>query len=134
MNSKIDLDALRKEIEVTNSKWSSAVNSGDPSAIEECLDEGAIYLGPGAPAIFGKDAVVAEAKTWIEAGATNESFEIIEVFGDGDIAYQVGAYSIDYPQEDGSLETDRGKFVDIFRRQEDGSWKARVSILNSDSE
>ena len=134
MNSKIDLDALRKEIEVANSKWSGAVNSGDPSAIEECLDKDAMYLGPGAPAIFGKDAVVAEAKTWIEAGATNESFEIIEVFGDGDIAYQVGTYSLDYPQEDGSLETDRGKFVDIFRRQEDGSWKARVSILNSDSE
>jgi ketosteroid isomerase-like protein len=134
MSSKIDLESLRRDIEVVNSKWSSAVNSGNPSAIEECLDEGAMFLGPGAPAIIGRDAVVAEAKTWMDAGATNESFEIIEVFGDGDVAYQVGTYSIDYPQEDGSLETDKGKFVDIFWRQKDGSWKAHVSILNSDSE
>ena len=130
MKSRMDLDALRKEIELTNSKWSSAVNSGNPSVIEECLDEGAMYLAPGAPTIFGKEAIVAEARAWIEAGATNESFEIIEVFGDGDVAYQVGTYSIDCPQENGSLETHRGKFVDIFRRQADGSWKTRVSILN----
>ena len=38
MSSKIDLESLRRDIEVVNSKWSSAVNSGNPSAIEECLD------------------------------------------------------------------------------------------------
>jgi len=134
MSSNNDLDNLRQEIEDTNTKWSGAVNSGNAAAIEECLDEGVIFMGPGAPAIRGKTAVIAEVETWVKEGATNVSFEIMEVVGDGGIAYQVGTYSSDHPQDDGVIKTDRGKYVDIFRRQEDGSWKIRLSIQNSDSE
>jgi len=132
MASTIDSDALRTEIEDTNSRWASAVNSRDARAIEECVDEDVIFLGAGTPAIRGKAAVVAEVASWVEAGATSVSFEILELVGEGDIAYQVGTYTTDHPQEDGSIKTDRGKYVDIFRRQEDGSWKIHVSIQNSD--
>ncbi len=134
MKSSIDLDALRKEIEITNTRWSSAINSGNATEIRECLDEEVLFLGPGAPMICGINDVVAEAETWVEAGTSNVLIEILEVYGDGEIAYQVGTYSSDNPQDDGTVKTFKGKYIDIFHRQDDGSWKIHASIQNSDSE
>jgi ketosteroid isomerase-like protein len=61
------------------------------------------------------------------AGATVSMGDVkVEVARSGDLAYVVGTYAFANPA------LDKGKFVDIWKKQADGSWKAVVAIFNSD--
>ncbi|MBA2471329.1 MAG: hypothetical protein H0V41_03460 [Pseudonocardiales bacterium] len=44
----------------------------------------------------------------------------------GDLAYSTGTYAFANPP------IDKGKFVDVWKKQADGSWKAVIDIFNSD--
>ena len=59
-------------------------------------------------------------------GGTHSN-ELVEYGVEGDLAYQVGTFAIT-----GTNPTEQGKFVNILRRQADGTWKVTVSIFNSD--
>jgi ketosteroid isomerase-like protein len=50
----------------------------------------------------------------------------------GELGYCILAYAGDYPQSDGSTATERGRSVNVPRRQTDGDWKIQVSSLNTD--
>lgn len=60
------------------------------------------------------------------SGGTHSN-KLVEYGVEGDLAYQIGTYAIkdaNPPEE--------GKFVNILKRQADGTWKVSVSIFNSD--
>jgi ketosteroid isomerase-like protein len=52
---------------------------------------------------------------------------MMEFGAGGDLAYQVATYAFK-----DTMSPDQGKFVEIFRRQQDGSWKVYLTIYNSD--
>jgi ketosteroid isomerase-like protein len=62
-----------------------------------------------------------------EIGGTAR-IEPVEIAGAGDLAYQWATYFLE-----GGAEPDAGKFVEIYKRQADGSWKIRLTIFNSDN-
>lgn len=62
-----------------------------------------------------------------KAGDATHSNALIEYGVDGDLAYQVGTFAVR-----GTPQPEEGKFVNVLKRQADGSWKVAVSIFNSD--
>ena len=76
----------------------------------------------------GKEAFIETYRSRIKqnAGGTHTN-ELVEFGVDGDTAYQVGLYAV----EDAN-PPEKGKFVNVLKRQEDGSWKVYISIFNSD--
>ena len=114
------------------SRGEAAFDRGDAGAIAALSTEDATMLPPNSPAVKGKQAIEADYKRLFEMGVRNGSLDTVEVGSDGDLAYHVGTYSLDVPSKDGTSERDTGKFVDIYKRQADGSWKIHVSINNSD--
>jgi ketosteroid isomerase-like protein len=56
----------------------------------------------------------------------------VEVAAAGDFAYLIGAYDLSYEDAHGAHVSDRGKLLEIWRRQSDGSWKCSVDTWNSD--
>lgn len=46
----------------------------------------------------------------------------VNVWVDGEIAYETGKYKYEYI-ENGKPGTDEGRYVTIWKRQKDGSWK-----------
>ena len=60
------------------------------------------------------------------SGGTHSN-DLVEYGVEGDLAYQVGTFAIS-----GANPSEQGKFVNILRRQADGTWKVTVSIFNSD--
>ena len=81
----------------------------------------------------GKDAA---RKSWTES-FTRPGFSIswkidkVEASG-GDLAYSLGAYEESMDDAKGNVLTDRGKYVTIWKKQADGTWKAAVDAFNSD--
>jgi ketosteroid isomerase-like protein len=46
---------------------------------------------------------------------------------EGDLSYRIGTYAIT-----GANPPEQGRFVNILRRQADGTWKVFVSVFGSD--
>jgi ketosteroid isomerase-like protein len=56
-----------------------------------------------------------------------------DVAKSGDIAYTQGTYSMTMSDPKTKQPvTDKGKYVTVYKKQADGSWKAVSDILNSD--
>ncbi len=116
---------IRQAIEDFNARFVEAFNRGDAAA---CADSfGLTVLPPNQQTVRGRQAIEVLCKDMIEEVGGNASVNIVEVGSDGDLAYQVATYAFD-----GGPISDVGKFVEIFKRQADGSWKLHVTIFNSD--
>jgi ketosteroid isomerase-like protein len=56
----------------------------------------------------------------------------VEVAKAGDLAYVSGTYEETMTDASGKPAKDRGKYLEIFKKQADGTWKAILDIWNSD--
>jgi ketosteroid isomerase-like protein len=57
--------------------------------------------------------------------------EMLTVEGEGDLAYVHGTYHLEMSMPDGIVPDD-GKYIEIWKRQTDGSWRIAYDIFNSD--
>ncbi|MCH7688187.1 MAG: DUF4440 domain-containing protein [Planctomycetes bacterium] len=56
----------------------------------------------------------------------------VEVARSDDIGYVLGTYEATMNDPKGNPRTDKGKYIEIWKKQADGSWKGAADILNSD--
>jgi len=117
-------------IKATAETFSLAVSSEDFTALAELFTEEAVLMPPNLPRIQGKEAVQA----WFEANPpTTEILTIEEIVGCGDLAFVCGTYSQTIALEGvPSPVHNIGKYIEIRRKQEDGSWLIARAIFNSD--
>lgn len=108
-----------------------SANAADAAAWASIYTEDAIVLRPHANSLEGREAI----QKWLGTlpPISNAKGEVREVFGYGDLAYSRGSYSMTFtiPGVPRPIE-EQGKFVQIFRKQSDGSWKMAREIYNSD--
>ena len=109
--------------------YAAARVANDPETWLSLWDEEGIQMPPGAPA-RGKDVL----KTVVPKGfaATPTSVMNVnpeEIVVAGDWAYSRGNYNADRVVEGKDVHIE-GKFMTIFRRQDDGSWKIYRDIFN----
>ena len=56
----------------------------------------------------------------------------VKVARSGDLAYLYGAYALTMNDEKGQPVSDKGKILEIWKKQGDGKWKCIVDTWNSD--
>ncbi|MCH7987489.1 MAG: DUF4440 domain-containing protein, partial [Acidobacteria bacterium] len=84
--------------------------------------------------VTGKEAI---RKLFAELFAS-PGFEIdwevtrVEVSRAGDLGYVVGTHKVTVNDAEGNPVTDRGKWIAIWKKQADGTWKCIEDIWNSD--
>jgi len=83
---------------------------------------------PGGPALRGTDAIRKAFAERVAAPGVSLSWtpERADVSADGELGYTVGAYEM---TAEGA--TDRGKYLTIWRKQPEGTWKILEDIGNS---
>ena len=115
--------------------WSQAAAARDAEKVGAFYADDAIVYAPGAPMATGRADATA---IWSTAFA-EPSFMIswkstdAHVSACGDIGHTAGAYWSSYTGADGRKVEERGKFLCIWKRQSDGSWKAWRDMWNSDA-
>ena len=135
MTEEVGVKALSDEdvaaIKVATEEYIQAVNSDDSAATAALSTEDAVLMPPNQPMVQGRAAI----QTWYEAFPTTTEFNLTveEIKGRGDLAFVRGTYSLTIVPE-GAPEPiqDTGKYVEIRRKQPDGSWLIVVDIFNSD--
>jgi len=56
----------------------------------------------------------------------------VEIAKSGDMAHASGTYEMTMKDASGKTQTDRGKFLEAWEKQADGSWKCGADMFSSD--
>ena len=104
----------------------SAFNGGDAAGVAKIYTNDARLLPPGAPTIPGREAIEGFIKEFVSTGA-KLSFNLLTVHESGDLSVAVGEFDMQIP----GAPDDHGKYVEVWRRQTDGTWLIVDDIFNS---
>ena len=118
----------KRAVEEINIGWDKAYNQGDAAGCAAFYTEDAILMPPNQPMVRGKKAVQDLMQGMIDKVGGTHTRHMVEFGVEGDLAYQVATIVMT-----NTKTTDQpGKFLEIFRPQQDGSWKIHLCIWNSD--
>ncbi len=114
---------VRAVIEKGGEAWMAAFNAGDAAGVAALYSETAMLLPPDATQIQGRQAVQDTFQAWIDDGLKDIVFETVEVEASGDLAYEVGLYSVKVPAENDQMTTATGIFLVVWKKEADGVWR-----------
>ena len=117
----------KRDVEAGEQRWLEAFNGGDAAGVAQCYAENARLMAPGMDTLEGRAAIEAFGKEFIATGA-KLSFELLAVHDGGNLSVAVGAYVMDFP---GDIPQDKGKYIEVWAEQGDGSWLIVDDIFNS---
>jgi len=121
-------------IEAACADWSKASQAKDLDKTISFYADDAIVLSPKMPLVQGKDNI---RKGWAQMfaipgpGLTFTTGEV-EVARSGDFAWEHGAYDFATTDKKGKTTTERGKYITVWKKQADGSWKVVADMDSSD--
>lgn len=121
---------VRQAIEQTNVRFVEAFKAGDAATIASLYTQTAKMLPPDATEIAGGEAIQAEWQSWIDAGLKDLTLEAKEVEADGDLAYEIGWFTLQAPTETNDMATASGNYVVVWKRGADGDWRLHVDTWN----
>ena len=119
----VDVAQVRKAIDEANLKYSEAIRQGGASAVAELYTEDAVLLNPGQDMIQGKQDIKEYYSSVLQRGGRDKVLSTLDFYPSGDIAYEIGLVGA-------SHDALNIKYVVIWKRTADGSWKIHVDIWN----
>ncbi len=124
---QMDMAQVRKAIEEMDAKFSGAFNAGDAATLAAMYTEDAIVMPPNHERVQGTSAIQEVFSGFMSMGVTNLTLTADDVMAAGDLVLETGNYSISLP---GGVQ-DSGKFLVVWKKAADGSWKLYRDIWNS---
>ena len=107
-------------------------NAGDIEGFMSLWTDDAIRMEPDRTSIVGKENIQAFFAPQFELFNINVAIygdTEVEVFGD--LSYSRGTYTLSItPKQGGPTTTLDGKWLDVEKRQADGSWKIYIDMVN----
>jgi uncharacterized protein (TIGR02246 family) len=123
---------VRTQIEQAAARFTETYNRGDFAALAAMYDTAAVVLAPNAPPMRGRQNIEA---LW--SGARQQGFKTVNLVVNsveliGNHAIELGSYTlvIQPPGQSGEM-TDRGKYIVVWKRQADGTWKLYRDAFNT---
>ncbi|MGB9408108.1 MAG: SgcJ/EcaC family oxidoreductase [Terracidiphilus sp.] len=125
-----------KAIRDLETAWSQAAATKDVDKFAAYYADDATALYDNMPIINGKEAIKAAMKPFFQ----DKNFSLtwattkVEVARSGDIAYSQGTIAVTFTDpKTKKVMTEKGKYVEVYKKQADGGWKAVEDIWNADA-
>ena len=119
-------------IQSSSHEFAKLMVDGDFDELVKLYTHDAVLMPPHHPAVEGQDALLAWLKTFPKV--SKFSLSISDVGGYGDIAYVRGhATMTSHPEGAAEPVDEVMKYVEIRKKQVNGSWLMAVDIFNSDN-
>jgi uncharacterized protein (TIGR02246 family) len=123
-------DDVRQAIEQVNSQIEAAFKAGDAATIASHYTDTAKMLPPDATEVAGREAIQDFWQAWLDEGLKDLSLEASEVEASGDLAYEIGSFSLQVPAENDTMMPATGNYLVVWRRGADGNWRLQVDTWN----
>ena len=130
MPTRSDPRSTARELAALRRDFQAAVGRSDVDATASTYDDDARLMLPTGEAIDGRVAIASYWRTGFEAGMSGielvpDGFEI----GDG-VAWEYGQYGLSVEPAYEDPATERGRYLTIYRRGDDGRWRRALDVLN----
>ncbi len=127
------MTTVRDSIEATIKTLTESLNSGDAAGVAAHYTDDAALLPPDAARIDGREGIQSAWQGLIDADIRDVVMTTQEVDVFGDVANEVGTISATAPREDGGRAQLAGKYVAVWKRGGDDTWRLHRDIWNFDA-
>jgi uncharacterized protein (TIGR02246 family) len=120
--------ADEEAIRAADAAWSKAAGDKDAAKFATFYGENAVLMAPGMAAVKGRDAIQQAMAGMVQDPNFALSFaptKIVVAKG-GDMAYELGDFSMTTSDKKKKASTLKATYVVVWGKQMDGSWKALV--------
>ena len=130
----VDVTADIEAIKNLRAQYMISQDAGDVEGCVSYWSDDGVLMPPNEPSVVGKEALL----SWYQNAFDHVkidftvSYEQIEVAGDWGFARGEHEGTI-IPKPEGEPIPDKGKLLEILRRQPDGSWKFACHMWSSDN-
>ncbi|HYF38054.1 MAG TPA: DUF4440 domain-containing protein [Gemmatimonadales bacterium] len=126
-------EADRAAIRAADSSFAAAANAGDVDALAAVYTRDASLLAPNLPPQKGQAAIRSFWGGFLKAYTVKFELASDTIEGRGDLAYNMGQYRFTaVPKaQSGTGVADEGKFLEVLKKQPDGSWKYLIDMYSS---
>jgi len=131
-----DVDAIRKSIESMTEAMEGEMEAGTFDTTMARYTDDAISMPNFGPMLKGKEAIKGYYNQMQGMGMTMKDvdFTVTDVQVGGPYAYEVGTYKMTIVMP-GMIEMpDEGKYLTVWERGADGSWKIKIETWNTDTQ
>ena len=124
-------EQVRKAIAASNRRFGEGIRRGDSSAVGSLYTEDAILMPPNNDMIRGRRGTEGFWSAAIKMGVRDAVLKTVELDQVGDDVHEIGNYALMIKPEGKRAFEDRGKYIAIWKRDEEGTWKLHRDIWNS---
>jgi ketosteroid isomerase-like protein len=129
----VDTAAAVQAVKDADAAALKAAQALDANGTVSYYSDDAMVMPPNAPAITDRaSAQKAWAAMLVPGAKVSWATNRVESAASGDIVYEQGTYSVTMPGPDGKWVNDTGKYLGVWKKQADGSWKEVEDMWNSD--
>ena len=132
---QVDVEADKAAIRDLNDvQWLNAAQAKDVDTVLSFWADDGSAFPPNAPIVTGKEAIRARLSEEYSGQDFAFSWQTtkVEVSRSGDLAYSHGTYEETVNDREGNPVTNKEKWVTVYEKQPDGTWKVVADIWNSD--
>lgn len=113
--------------------WAQTAINKEMENLHSYFLSDAVVLAPHAPIAEGFDAVSAAFDQMYALPGFSLSWQAAssEVASSGDLGYTIGTYELSFDGPDDAQIKDNGKYMTVWKKQDDGAWKVAVDMFNT---
>ena len=124
------MEKVREAITSANRNFMDAFRRGDAAGIAELYTSEAKLLPPDSQMMSGREAIQSFWQGAMDMGIKEAELETVEVEAEGNLACEIGRFSLTVQPEGGEGTTLTGKYVVVWKNQ-GGTWKLHADIWNT---
>jgi uncharacterized protein (TIGR02246 family) len=107
----------------------TAFNTGNYDQVAALFSSEGVFMAPHHEPAIGPKAIERKLREFGDNGYQDLRVDTIRVEYSGDMAMEVGKYSVSIAKESGAAVTDRGKYLAVWRRL--GAWRLVAECWSS---
>jgi ketosteroid isomerase-like protein len=125
-------DAARAALLKADADWAALVSTKDLERIVAVWTDDAVIYSPREAPVRGKAAIRAYVGESLKQPGFSITWTPVSavVAASGDLGYTEGTNQFTVPDEKGGTVTIRGRYLTIWRKQSDGTWRCVVDFWN----
>jgi uncharacterized protein (TIGR02246 family) len=122
-------------IRAASSDWSKAAQAKDLTKAVSFYADDAMQFPDNGPLVQGIDNIRAGWQKMLALPGPGLTFATtgVTVARSGDLAYEYGTYDFATQNKQGKVTDEKGKYVTVWKKQPDSSWKVVADIDNPDA-
>lgn len=122
------------KVRAADAAWLKVYDTRDVDKSVAFFDDQGSMLVPNAPIATGKKAIAKLIARGFELQDSKLTWhpDKAGVARSGDLGYTSGAYDVSFKDASGKTVSDKGKYLMVWKKQTDGSWKVLFDMSNTD--